>query len=83
MRQEAASAGFYEAKYSAPGAKNQKYPRLQILTVAELLAGKRVDCPPFVRLAARSRPRRGIRLFFTNNWSSARRRWRRSRLRRR
>lgn len=41
MRAEAASAGFYDS----PGWA-KKYPRLQILTVAELLGGKRVDCPP-------------------------------------
>lgn len=41
MRSEAAGAGFYHS----PGwAKN--YPRLQILTVAELLAGKGIDMPP-------------------------------------
>ena len=41
MRTEAASAGFYDS----PGWE-KKYPRLQILTIAELLGGKRVDCPP-------------------------------------
>ena len=41
MRAEAAGAGFY---YS-PG-WNQNYPKLQILTVAELLAGKGIDMPP-------------------------------------
>lgn len=41
MRTEAASAGFYDS----PGWA-KKYPRLQILTVAELLSGKRVNCPP-------------------------------------
>ena len=41
MRTEAASAGFYDS----PG-WGKKYPRLQILTVGELLGGKRVDCPP-------------------------------------
>ncbi len=41
MRTEAASAGFYES----PGWK-KKYPRLQLLTVAELLGGKRIDYPP-------------------------------------
>ena len=41
MRAEAASAGFYDS----PG-WNKKYPKLQILTIAELLRGKRVECPP-------------------------------------
>lgn len=38
MRTEAASAGFYESPWG-------KHPRLQILTVAELLGGKKVDYP--------------------------------------
>ena len=41
MRAEAASAGFYDS----PG-WNKRFPRLQILTIAELLQGKRVECPP-------------------------------------
>jgi DNA modification methylase len=40
MRSEAASAGFYQA----PSLK--RYARLQLLTVAELLAGKGIDYPP-------------------------------------
>jgi site-specific DNA-methyltransferase (adenine-specific) len=42
MRTEAASAGFYHS----PVWKDQKYPRLQILTIAELLDGKRIVYPP-------------------------------------
>jgi hypothetical protein len=41
MRQEAASAGFYQS----PG-WNKKHPRLQILTVGELLDGRTIDMPP-------------------------------------
>jgi DNA modification methylase len=41
MRTEAASAGFYDS----PG-WNKSYPRLQLLTVEDLLAGKAVDMPP-------------------------------------
>jgi DNA modification methylase len=41
MRAEAASAGFYES----PGWKT-KHPRLQLLTIEDLLAGKKVDRPP-------------------------------------
>jgi hypothetical protein len=41
MRKEAASAGLYHS----PG-WGKKYPRLQILTVKELLDGKRIDYPP-------------------------------------
>jgi SAM-dependent methyltransferase len=40
MLTEAASAGFYEPK-EFPG----RYPRLQILTVAELLSGKKLEYP--------------------------------------
>jgi len=41
MRKEAASAGFYRS----PG-WNRDYPRLQLITVEELLAGKKIDYPP-------------------------------------
>lgn len=39
MREEAASAGFYESPWG-------KHPRLQLFTVAALLEGMRIDCPP-------------------------------------
>ena len=38
MRKEAASAGIYESPWG-------KHPRVQLLTVAELLDGKRIDMP--------------------------------------
>ena len=41
MRTEAASAGFYES----PG-WGKKYPRLQLITVGELLDGKTIEVPP-------------------------------------
>ncbi len=41
MRTEAASAGFYKSPW-----QKEPYPRLQILTIEELLNGKRIDCPP-------------------------------------
>jgi hypothetical protein len=41
MRRDAASAGFYLSP-----AWQRNYPRIQILTIAELLAGKRLDYPP-------------------------------------
>ena len=41
MRTEAASAGFYKSPW-----QEKPYPRLQILTIEELLSGKRIDCPP-------------------------------------
>ena len=40
MRSEAASAGFYQAP------SGRRYPRLQLLTVAQLLEGSRLDYPP-------------------------------------
>ena len=40
MRAEAASAGFYESPWGT------KHARLQILTVQELLSGKKIDMPP-------------------------------------
>lgn len=39
MRSEVASAGYYESAWGT-------HPRLQILTVGELLAGARIDFPP-------------------------------------
>ena len=41
MRTEAADAGFYHS----PG-WNGDYPRIQLRTIAELLAGKGLDVPP-------------------------------------
>jgi site-specific DNA-methyltransferase (adenine-specific) len=39
MRTEAASAGFYKSPWGT-------HPRLQIVTVGELLEGKKLDAPP-------------------------------------
>jgi DNA modification methylase len=39
MRTEAASAGFYVSPWG-------KHPKLQLLTISDLLAGRRIDCPP-------------------------------------
>jgi len=41
MRSEAASAGFYTSPW-----RKKPYPRLQVLTIAQLLSGKRIDFPP-------------------------------------
>ena len=38
MRQEAASAGFYSSPWG-------QHPRIQLITVAELLAGKKIEMP--------------------------------------
>ena len=40
MKTEAAGAGFYESPWQT------KHPRIQILTIEELLAGKKIDFPP-------------------------------------
>jgi DNA modification methylase len=41
MKKEAASAGTYESvKWG------RRYPRLQIITIEEVLAGKQIQCPP-------------------------------------
>jgi DNA modification methylase len=44
MRKEAASAGFYESRWNL--GTITKHPKLQIVTVEELLDGKRIDAPP-------------------------------------
>ena len=41
MLTEAAGAGFY-----SPPLSQRQYPRLQILTIADILAGRGIDCPP-------------------------------------
>ena len=41
MKEEAVTSGFYKS----PG-WNKNYPRLQILTIEELLQGKTIDYPP-------------------------------------
>jgi len=41
MRVEAASAGFYESPWGPT-----QYPKMQILTIKELLDGKQIDMPP-------------------------------------
>ena len=38
MRREAASAGFYKSPWG-------KYPRIQLLTIADLLGGKSINYP--------------------------------------
>jgi hypothetical protein len=43
MRLEAAEAGPYADAWG------QRYPRLQLLTVGELLRGKKVEMPMFAR----------------------------------
>jgi len=45
MRTEAVSAGFYESALRMEGKSAEKFPRIQILTIAELLAGKKLEFP--------------------------------------
>ena len=45
MRAEAASAGFYQSPWG-------NHARLQLLTVPELLEGKRIDAPPMGQVGA-------------------------------
>ncbi len=52
MRSEAASAGFYES----PG-WGKKYPRIQILTVAELLEGAQIQYPPRTSVTFKEAPK--------------------------
>jgi hypothetical protein len=47
MQTEAVTAGFYESKMW-----NKKYPKIQLLTVANLLAGKQIDMPPIKQVGA-------------------------------
>lgn len=50
MRTEATSAGFYKSPWG-------NHPRLQILTIAELLDGKRIDYPPTINVTHKRAPR--------------------------
>lgn len=47
MQTEAATAGFYESQIW-----NRKYPKIQLFTVADLLAGKQIDMPPIRQVNA-------------------------------
>jgi adenine specific DNA methylase Mod len=47
MKTEAVTAGFYESALWG-----QKYPKIQLLTVAELLAGKKIEMPPIKQVQA-------------------------------
>lgn len=47
MRTEAATAGFFASAFWG-----KKYPRVQLLTVAELLSGKKIEMPPIRQVGA-------------------------------
>ena len=53
MRHEAMTAGFYKSSHSS-----EYYPRLQILTIAELLSGARVQYPQLALVATFKRAAR-------------------------
>jgi DNA modification methylase len=45
MRTEAVSAGFYESALKLEGTSAEKFPKIQILTIADLLMGKKLQFP--------------------------------------
>jgi site-specific DNA-methyltransferase (adenine-specific) len=47
MQTEAVTAGFYES-----ATWGRRYPKIQLLTVADLLAGKQLDMPPIKQVGA-------------------------------
>ena len=47
MKTEAVTAGFYESALWG-----KKYPKVQLITVAELLAGKKIEMPPIKQVQA-------------------------------
>lgn len=47
MHTEAVTAGFFESK-----AWGRKYPKLQLLTIEDLLSGKKIDMPPIKQVGA-------------------------------
>jgi hypothetical protein len=47
MQTKAVTAGFYESKMW-----NKKYPKIQLLMVAELLDEKKIDMPPVRQVGA-------------------------------
>jgi site-specific DNA-methyltransferase (adenine-specific) len=54
MRQEAASAGFYQPEYRL--SPEERYARIQILTVEDLLNGKNIEAPRFRNVTFREAP---------------------------
>jgi hypothetical protein len=48
MKTEAVSAGFYESALKMEGGSGEKFPKIQILTIAELLDGKKLAFPRHV-----------------------------------
>ncbi|MHB8542025.1 MAG: DNA methyltransferase [Candidatus Acidiferrales bacterium] len=57
MRTEAAAAGTYKSPWGKRGSEELHYPRLQILTIAELLEGKGIDYPHMSNVTFKRAPR--------------------------
>jgi len=54
MKEEAASALFYKPEYRL--SEDEKYPRIQILTIQEILGGKKIDYPHVRNVTFRKAP---------------------------
>lgn len=57
MRTEAASAGIYKSPWGKRDSEDLHYPRLQILTIAELLESKGIDYPHMSNVTFKRAPR--------------------------
>lgn len=57
MRTEAATAGIYKSPWGKRDSEGLHYPRLQILTIAELLEGKGIDYPHMSNVTYKRAPR--------------------------
>jgi hypothetical protein len=60
MREKAASAGFYTWRDLETGT-DRAYPRIQLLTIRELLDGKGVDYPPSQHRTFKAAPKAGVK----------------------
>jgi len=58
MRTEAVSAGFYESALKLEGVSAERFPKIQILTIADLLAGKKLEFPRHVLATFKQAERR-------------------------
>ncbi len=54
MRKEAADAGFYQPEYRL--SPEERYAKLQIITVADLLGGKNIEAPRYRNVSFRQAP---------------------------
>lgn len=53
MEKEAASAGFYKS----PAYQDRSFPRIQILTIEEILAGKGIELPRLLEVTYKQAPK--------------------------